>query len=134
VVAGPCNALSESAARAAARAASRTYRTALRRYASAGYLDVWSARIDVAAVMNGLHGASRRDARRVAKKARRHTSLTALDKLTTKVAGGRRIVDDPPAVEHIDGLSEEIAGRFADYARSLPADRRVLLDRYPRCR
>src|SRR4051812_11529903 len=67
VVAGRGNGLPEPVSRAAARAAVQTYRTELRRYASMGDLDVWYARIDVASVMKVLRGASRRNARRVAR-------------------------------------------------------------------
>jgi uncharacterized protein (DUF2252 family) len=130
VVAGRGNGLPEPVSRAAARAAVQTYRTELRRYASMGHLDVWYARIDVASVMKVLRGASRRNARRVARKARRRTSLAALSKLTTMQSGRRRIVDDPPLIEHLDGLDEEVAARYADYRATLPADRRLLLDRY----
>jgi uncharacterized protein (DUF2252 family) len=131
VVAGRGNGLAEAASRAAARAAVQTYRAEVRRYAGMGHLDVWYARIDVASAMEVLHGAHRRHARRVAKKARHRTSLAALDKLTTTTkAGHRRIVDDPPLIEHLDGLAEEVGARFTDYRASLPPDRRVLLDRY----
>lgn len=130
VVAGRGNGLPEPVSRAAARAAVQTYRAELGRYASMGELEVWYARIDAASVMKVLRGTSRRNAQRVAHKARRRTSLTALSKLTTMRSGRRRIVDDPPLVEHVDGLVEQVAARFADYRATLPAARRALVDRY----
>jgi uncharacterized protein (DUF2252 family) len=129
-VAGRGNGLTERATRATARAAVQTYRTEMRRYASMGHLEVWYTRLDVAAVMKVLRGSTRRGARRVAEKARRRTSLAALEKLTTTREGRRHIVDDPPLVEHVEGLAAEVTARFADYTASLPPARRVLLDRY----
>jgi uncharacterized protein (DUF2252 family) len=130
VVAGRANALSEEVARGAARAAARAYREAMRKFAGMGHLDVWYVRIDVSSLKKVLSGAPRRGARRIAKKARSRTSLAALAKLTTSDGGQRRIVDDPPLIEHIDGLRASVDQRYKDYRRTLPAYRRVLLDRY----
>ena len=129
-VAGRGNGLTERATRAAARASVETYRTEIRRYAGLGHLEVWYTRIDVATIMKVLRGSTRRNAQRAAKKARRRTSLAALDKLTETRNGRWHIVDDPPLVEHREGLAEQVTARFQDYTASLPPARRVLLDRY----
>jgi uncharacterized protein (DUF2252 family) len=117
------------------RAAASRYQTAMRGFSGAGNLDVWYARIDVEALAPLIDGADRASFDKGVAKARHHTSLAALPKLTEVVDGHRRIVDDPPLIDHLLDTSD--AGQlalvdqlFRDYRRSLPEERRVLLDRY----
>jgi uncharacterized protein (DUF2252 family) len=66
-------------------------------------------------------------------KARRHTSLGALDKLTRVVDGERRIVDQPPLIGHYADTEDSVKlldDLFRQYKSSLPEERRTLLDRY----
>jgi hypothetical protein len=78
---------------------------------------------------------------RSAAKAHGKDRFRALAKLTQEVDGEPRIVSDPPLVvpladlvagggEAVDELEPRIRALFRGYRRSLPDDRRVLLERY----
>ncbi|AWI30053.1 DUF2252 domain-containing protein [Streptomyces sp. ICN441] len=115
----------------AARAAAESYRLSMRRLAGLGELEVWYERItaeDLVPLVRDLDRA-RLEARLA--KARRRTSLHALEKLTEVVGGKRRIVQDPPLLEAVAGLdAASVRKILSDYRSTLPEDRRVLLDRY----
>jgi uncharacterized protein (DUF2252 family) len=133
VVAGRARGFSAAECDEAGRAAAASYRSQMGDCAAMSYLDVWYARLDVSELMASMRKAdSRRLQDDVLAKARRKTSLGALAKLTEVVEGRRRIVDAPPLVEHLewpaDAPSPPLVVRR--YRRSLPDDRRVLLDRY----
>ncbi len=109
----------------AARAAVRSYRRHMRRYAAMGVIDIWYDRVDADPAVRALGPAL--------SEARRDTSRAALPKLTELADdGARRIVDHPPLVTHDVGYDE--AGTFRplmrSYGLSLDDDRRVLLDRF----
>ena len=61
-------------------------------------------------------------------KVRQGTSLRTLPKLTRVVNGRRRIVDKPPLIVH-DARGSP-AAMTEGYIKSLPPDRRPLLERY----
>ena len=61
---------------------------------------------------------------------RQRTSLRVLPKLTTEANGTRKIIDDPPLIGHLDPETFDGAAMIASYAKSLPPDRRPLLERY----
>ncbi|WP_369168820.1 DUF2252 domain-containing protein [Streptomyces sp. R28] len=108
------------------------YRTAVRRLARLGELDVWYARIDAEQLLSLARSARHR--RRVESslgRARRRTSLQAYGKLTDVVDGRRRIIHDPPLLEPA-GTSDMASLRkiFSDYRSTLAEERRLLLDRY----
>ncbi|MFL5886810.1 MAG: DUF2252 domain-containing protein [Thermoleophilaceae bacterium] len=119
------------------------YREVMRRFASMNTLDVWYARIDEGLINEVLRPhAKRRQAEQFDKllaKARRKDSSRAFEKLATSVNSGVHIVADPPLIVPVeDLLGDDDAERledamkrmFASYRRTLPADRRKLLDRY----
>ena len=119
-------------AAAIARSAVRSYRLRMSELASAGPLDVWYDRVDVAAVLAIARRDRAKDLRqqlRVAK-VRQRTSLRALPKLTREVNGTRKIIDDPPLIGHLDPETLDGAAMIEGYAQSLPPDRRPLLERY----
>ncbi|WP_432072979.1 DUF2252 domain-containing protein [Streptomyces wuyuanensis] len=130
-VAARDNGLPDARARLAARAAAESYRLSMRRLAGLGELDVWYERIaaeDLVPLVRDLERA-RIEARLA--KARRRTSLQALERLTEVVGGRRRIVQDPPLLEAVAGLdAASVRKILSDYRSTLPEDRRVLLDRY----
>ncbi len=117
---------------AAARAAVRSYRHHMRRYAASGVVEVWYSRVDAAAArMLGADPAA--PVKTALDRARRHTSRSALPRLTELAAdGARRIVDHPPLVTHDIGSheSEAFEPLFASYRQSLDDARRVLIDRF----
>ncbi|MFE7857725.1 DUF2252 domain-containing protein [Streptomyces sp. NPDC057403] len=126
------NGHADDRARRAALAAAAAYRTAIRRLARRGELEVWYERVDADSLRTLARSARRR--RQVAAsltRARRRTSLHAVGKLTEVVDGRRRIVHDPPLLEPA-GVSDTAAVRkmFSDYRSTLSEERRLLLDRY----
>ena len=123
-------------------AAVRSYREAMREFASMRTLELWYRRVDVDELARAFEEqASSRDARQVERdvaKARTKDSLKAFAKLTHVVDGERRIVSDPPLIVALEDLSVR-DGEFArdavqrvirDYRRSLPSDRRRLVERF----
>ncbi len=123
------NAFSDTRAAAAARDAVRAYRETIRNLACQTNLEVWYAKIDAEAVVPLLP--SKRARKRIAK-ARGRTNLQALDKLTAVIDGRRRIVDDPPLIEHLEApdLAQRLAERFAEYKETVPDELQTLLGRY----
>jgi len=100
--------------------------------AQLGHLDIWYAAQPVDELLALMQTAqARRLEADVLAKARRATSLGALEKLTAIVDGRRRIIDSPPLIEHLpvseDDLVPRVVGRYRD---SLADDRRLLFDRY----
>jgi uncharacterized protein (DUF2252 family) len=125
--------------RAAALAAARRYRTAMREFAEMGALECWYVQLEVDRGIEGLaDGAWRRYAERIAERARGKDHLQAVARFTEVVDGRRRIVADPPLVVPFDRLPElEEVDRDAlvrhvlgAYRESVRDDVRVLLERY----
>ncbi|MEU6353359.1 DUF2252 domain-containing protein [Streptomyces sp. NPDC047072] len=126
------NGHSEAKAHHAARGAVTAYRTAMRRLAGRGELEVWYERVDVDGLLPLVRSARhRRRAGDSLTRARRRTSLQALGKLTEVVDGRRRIIHDPPLLEPV-GAPDMASLRkiFSDYRSTLSEERRLLLDRY----
>jgi uncharacterized protein (DUF2252 family) len=119
------------------------YRSSMRRFAELPNLDVWYAHIDVVAAIKelkaGVGAAARKRAEANAAKARTRDNLQAFAKLTRVVDGERRIISDPPLVEPIDelyhGMERDQVHEFLRtvirrYRRTLPSDRKHLLEEY----
>jgi len=124
--------------RAATRSAMRDYRTFIVEASKLNPLDLHYYRFEADAVLERIetHGKKHRKWKeKIVGKAAGKTSLRALDKLTDIVVGRRVIVPDPPRIVRIDEQLAEAGAREADrfferYRKSLPFDRRVLIDRF----
>jgi uncharacterized protein (DUF2252 family) len=126
------------------RAAVGRYRMAMRDFAPMTNLQVWYAAADLAEVQRLLQGKltqrQQENLAREASKATTRDSHQMLDKLTTTVDGRLRIVANPPLITPLSSLLPADADRHAihailnravaGYRRSLPGDRRYLLDQY----
>ena len=123
--------------------ATRTYREAMASFAAATNLDVWYARLDVPAFVERFRaGASPADVKRFDRnvaKAQSKDNVKAFNKLTELVDGQHRIKADPPVVVPIVDLMPDddarelrawLEDRFRVYRRTLPPDRRHLLEGY----
>ena len=124
-------------------AVGKAYREAMSGYATRGNLDLWYTRVNVDDIMAQLQRVAtakvrKRTEKNVAK-TRTKDSLAAFAKLTEIVDGERRIIADPPTVTPIEDLfpadrAQEfdafLEGVFRSYRRTLPVDRRKLLERY----
>ncbi|MEU3299139.1 MULTISPECIES: DUF2252 domain-containing protein [unclassified Streptomyces] len=130
-VAGRDNGQPDARAWQAARAAAQSYRLSMRRLAGLGELDVWYERITTEDIVPLVRKMDRERFHSQLEKARRRTSLQAVDKLTETVDGHRRIVHDPPLLEAAPDIDAAAVRKIlSDYRSTLPEDRRVLLDRY----
>jgi uncharacterized protein (DUF2252 family) len=122
------------------------YRLTMREFAAMRTLDVWYAKLEADQIVQRLRAVAkgmdkqrlRRREQDIAKAATR-TNLQAASKLSRLVAGRPEFVPQPPVVERLVDLlpadqRHRLEGGLADlvagYARSLPPDRRVLLDRF----
>jgi uncharacterized protein (DUF2252 family) len=127
----------------AVRAAVRSYREAMRRFAAMGEINIWYARLDANAIDQQLRAAHdrklERTLQRAEAKAYERDRMRALTKLTHEVDGEPRIVSEPPLIVPLaeladdkDDPSREQALRelFRRYRRTLPSDRRKLVDRF----
>ena len=142
-VAGRDRGFSDAERRSTVMTAVREYREAMARFAEMRNIDVWYTRLDVASILERFR------ARAPGKQMKRlqtsvasvHTkdSLRALAKLCRTVDGELRIVGNPPLVTPIedvlpgaeqDHLEETVRRMIRTYRRTLPRDRRHLLESY----
>ncbi len=142
-VAGRDRGFDESVCRSVVRAATREYREAIAHFAEMRNIDVWYTRLDVAAILKQLGAsATRKQMKRFQTDiAKVHTkdSMRALAKLCRTVDGELRIVGNPPLVTPIedvlphaeqDQLEDVVRRMIRTYRRTLPRDRRHLLESY----
>lgn len=117
----------------AVRAIVRSYRSHVARLAACSPLDCWYEQVDVDVVLELAQPgdpATVAAARQAIRKARHHTSITALPKITEVVDGHRRIVDDPPLIQHVEHVESISRQMMSGYLASLAPERRALLQRY----
>jgi uncharacterized protein (DUF2252 family) len=120
----------------AARECVRSYRKHIRRYAKMGHLQVWYDRIDEHAVLDSLSPKARRIAQRIVDKARERGHISTLEKLTQRVNGQHRIIEDAPLIvretrtESGNPIKVALDRLLRAYIESLSYDRKVLLSRY----
>jgi uncharacterized protein (DUF2252 family) len=125
------------------RTVSESYRESMQEFAAMRDLDVWYSRYDADELARDFRshatGGQRKRLDKGLAKARAKDSLRAFDKLTHVVDGEPRIVSDPPLIVPVEELAEgtdaeEIYERFQllirAYRRTLPRDRRVLIERF----
>jgi uncharacterized protein (DUF2252 family) len=123
---------------------SKAYREAMQGFAAKGDLDVWYARLDARAIIEELRTEHDRKLAKAfqntAAKAQSNDDLRALSQLTQEVDGQPRFISHPPLIVPLEELVEEAGGAedleatlraiFGSYERSLPHDRRVLVERF----
>ncbi|MBS0638460.1 MAG: DUF2252 domain-containing protein [Proteobacteria bacterium] len=136
VLAARANNMSDSDARDAAVAATRSYRKRMRSFAEMHPIDVWYARITSEDVISLVPPAEQaRIRKRVAKIAQQDGSEADFPKLADVVGGRLGIRDTPPLIFHPEvtrapDFHAVLSQVMASYRETLPDDRRVLLDRY----
>lgn len=122
----------------------RSYRNAMAAFATHSNLAVWYEQIDAEQyIAEGRSLINRRlrenviaPAERSVARARTRDSMHAFAKLAQRVDGRWRIIPDPPLVVPFSDLAESIDStswahrELQSYRRSLPADRRYLLEQY----
>ena len=111
----------------------RAYRVRMDELSSMAPLDVWYERVDVDAVLalaNEQGMPTLPTVGHLVERARHHTSLAALPKLTELVDGERRIIEDPPLILHTHHGFDVPRSAFEAYRATLSPERTALLDRY----
>ena len=143
VIAGRANGFSTKERSVIVRAGVRSYREHMREFANMGNLAVWYAQFDVDWVRDRfgaeLTARGRERWAQATEKARSHDTLRAFEKLTSVVDGQRRIVADPPLITPLQDLLPNVARKALEqqirqmlerYGRTVPSDRRFLLEQY----
>ena len=121
----------------------RSYREAMRNFATMANLELWYSRLDAEAIAAGLQAEVDKKQARAADqymaKARSKDSMKAFGKLTQIVDGQPQIVSDPPLIVPIRDLVARAPGRDIEaeirallrvYRRTLQYDRRLLLEEF----
>ncbi|WP_327324555.1 DUF2252 domain-containing protein [Streptomyces sp. NBC_01210] len=143
VIAGRENGFSRKQRRAVVRGAVGAYRDAMRGFARMTNLDVWYTQADANQLRDLLPERLGKGARdRVShalSAARTRDTQQAYRKLTKVVDGERRIAADPPLIVPLSDLLPHVARHELEqqirllikgYSRSLPSDRRHLLEQF----
>ena len=125
------------------RLAVGSYRQTMRELSRRSMLEVWYAHLDMSELLprfrSLLDPKKTPSVWRAIDKARAHDSHQAFDKLCHVLEDEPRIISDPPLIlpveellVHVDGevLLEAMQAFIGSYHRTLPPDRRQLLDQY----
>ena len=136
VLASRENGLSRGAAQDAAMTCVRAYREHMAEYSHMTVLEIWYASIDIEKMILGIEDAEtrRRNLKRFATNRASSMSEHHFPKLAIRAGQSPTIQDNPPLIYHPRAQGENWieVGRdaFAGYRKSLPDDRRALLDRF----
>jgi uncharacterized protein (DUF2252 family) len=112
----------------------QSYREHMREYGHMRALEVWYSYMDAEVfIEEAKTAAARKRWEDVEDEARHQTAEHIFPKIADVINGRTRIVDHPPLVYHpreSDVELKHVIEKFHDYRESLPAERRVILDRY----
>jgi uncharacterized protein (DUF2252 family) len=118
----------------AARTMVRSYREHMREYAEMRALEVWYSHLDAEIFIDEAQtAAARKRWSEIEKNATLQTAEHVFPKITAVKNGRLRILDRPPLVYHppdIASISTHVREMFERYRRTLPEERRVVLQRY----
>ena len=133
VVAARDNRIGDKVAKGIAMECVRAYRERLRKLSKLSPLEVWYERLDAQSIIDRAPTAEIKKLReQVVERARARVGDYLYPKISSVVAGRRRLIDQPPILFHVDEPDFLQRARVAlqDYRQSLPHERRVLFDRY----
>jgi uncharacterized protein (DUF2252 family) len=118
----------------AARATVESYRKHTREYARMRALDVWYSHLDAEILVEEAKAnADKRHWKQIEVSAKQQTADHLFPKITEVKNGRRRIIDQPPLVYHpreMASIGKHVRDMFERYRRTLPEERRVILNRY----
>jgi uncharacterized protein (DUF2252 family) len=118
----------------AARTMVRSYREHMREYAEMRALEVWYSHLDAEIFIDDARtAAARKRWSEIEKNATLQTAEHVFPKITAMKNGRLRILDRPPLVYHppdIASIRAHVREMFERYRRTLPEERRVVLQRY----
>jgi uncharacterized protein (DUF2252 family) len=133
VVAARDNRIADKVARDIAMECVRVYRERLRKLSKMSPLEVWYERLDAQTIIDKAPTAEIRKLReQVVARAKARVGDYLYPKISSEVAGRRRLIDQPPILFHVDepDFLQRAREALQDYRLSLPHERRVLFDRY----
>ncbi len=137
VLACRSNGLSEDDATDAALACVRSYREHMAEFSRMRALDVWYASMDVEDMLSQIKNpeSRKRFRKRLTKARKRSVTEHEFPILADTLRESVTIKDNPPLIYHWNELQKDeyiasIREAYALYRRSLPEERRVLLDRF----
>jgi uncharacterized protein (DUF2252 family) len=111
-----------------------SYRQHMREYAQMRTLEVWYSHMDAEVFIDEAKTATARKRwEQVEKKARLQTAEHIFPSIADVIKGRMRIVDHPPLVYHTRAnelIRKHVTQMFRQYRKTLPEERRVILDRY----
>jgi uncharacterized protein (DUF2252 family) len=111
-----------------------SYRQHMREYAHMRALEVWYSHMDAEVfIEEAKTAAAKRRWQQVEEKARLQTAEHIFPKIADVINGRTRIVDHPPLVYHpraSELIQKHVTQMFHHYRKTLPEERRVILDRY----
>ncbi|HST13130.1 MAG TPA: DUF2252 domain-containing protein [Terriglobales bacterium] len=111
-----------------------SYRQHMREYAQMRALEVWYSHMDAEVfIEEAKTAAARKRWQQVEKEARLQTAEHIFPKIADVINGQTRIVDHPPLVYHpraSELMRKHVTQMFHQYRKTLPGDRRLILDRY----
>jgi uncharacterized protein (DUF2252 family) len=125
--------MSDDLARAAAERVVRSYREHLWGHVDQSPLEIWYDRITTSDALDEAPNKARRERRqKLIDKAESRVGDQLVAKLLEESGQKMQIVDQPPLIFHPSDIDILGVGRefLATYRDSLPADRRLLIDRY----
>ena len=119
---------------AAVEATAKSYREHIREYAHMRALEVWYSHMDAEVfIKEALSTAAKKRWEQVEERARLQTAEHIFPKIASVKNGHPKIVDHPPLVYHpreSDVIRKHVIQMFQAYRETLPAERRIILDRY----
>jgi uncharacterized protein (DUF2252 family) len=137
VVAGRANGFSAADCREVAHRVAQNYRAKLAEYSQQSVLDVWYDTLDFDQIIHNLPDKALRKfyLKKLDAAAEKSAHEKEFAKLAFAAGETPRIIDQPPLIYHMTGVEEaeqraNWEASLADYLKSLPPERRVLLDRY----
>ena len=120
--------------RDAARIVAKSYRKHLREYAQMPALEVWYSYLDAEILIEEANNkAEKRRWEKIERKARKGTPEHIFPHIAELEKGRWRILDHPPGAYHPKQFASRqrfVRDMFLRYRRTLPEERRVVLDRY----
>jgi len=115
-------------------AMAQSYREHIRKYAHMRALEVWYSHMNAEVfIAEAKTAAARKRWEQVEEKARGQTAEHIFPRIAKVINGRTRIVDHTPLVYHpreSDVIQKHVIQMFHQYRETLPAERRVILDRY----
>lgn len=138
VIAGRSNGFTSGDDRRNVLALVATYRSAMSRFAADPYLTTWYARLTSSALQAALPKAQRKGFAEGVRHVTTEDPLRPIGKLTERVQGTLRLRNQPPLLYRLgelpgvdqEDLKDTVEKATRLYRRTLPLERRRLLDRY----